>query len=73
MPGDDKPEQPLCRLRRRDRPARSSLAWSRAVPGDDKPEQPLCRLRRRDSQNPGSIGAPQLWQRGSIGGRGVGM
>ena len=43
------------------------------MPGDHKPEQPLWRLRRRDSQNPGSIGAPQLWQRGSIGGRGVGM
>ena len=61
------------RLRRRDSPVRSSLAWSRAVPGDHKPEQPLCRLRRRESHNPGSINAPQLWQRGSIGGRGVGM
>jgi hypothetical protein len=92
MPGDPKPEQTLCRLRRRDiepasrsssfrrsagsgEPAtvQASLARSRAVPGDPKPEQTLCRLRRRDGQNPGSIGTPQLWQRGRVGGRGVGM
>jgi hypothetical protein len=59
-PGDRKPEQPLCRLRRREMQVRSSLAWSRASPGDRKPEQPLCRLRRRERPRESQLGGSSL-------------